>query len=310
MTMPANAAPASVPGAHTAAREAPGRTRPVYWSLRRELWENRWLYIAPIAVAVFTVLVFLAGAVSQPNRVAESLAIGATDSLSALTQSGLGAPMVLMMVTLLVGVFYSLEALQVERRDRSILFWKSLPVSDAATVLSKALVPLVVLPALTCVVIALTQVAMLVLGTALLLLTGGELGAVWTAFPFQLWPAMLYFVAAMTLWHAPFYAWLLLISAWARRAPFLWATVPVLVLTVVERHTFYTSYVTAFLRYRSLGFFNEAVSVGGRANQTVERLPILTPGNFLTSPGLWLGLLFAAACLYAAVRLRRERDPV
>jgi hypothetical protein len=86
--------------------------------------------------------------------------------------------------------------------------------------------------------------------------------------------------------------------------------VPVLVLTVVERHTFYTSYVTAFLRYRSLGFFNEAVSVGGRANQTVERLPILTPGNFLTSPGLWLGLLFAAACLYAAVRLRRERDPV
>jgi len=114
----------------------------------------------------------------------------------------------------------------------------------------------------------------------------------------------------MTLWHAPIYAALLLISSWARRAPFLWATLPLLVLTVVERHTLYTSYVTGFLAHRSLGFFNEAFGVSGPTDQTTEGLPYLTPGNFLTSPGLLLGLLFAALCLVAAVRLRRKRDPV
>jgi len=310
MTLPANAAPANVPAVRTTPAEATRRTRPIYWSLRRELWENRWLYIAPIAVAAFSLLVFFGGAITQPHRVAEGLAIKPAESIGILAEGGLGGPMVLMMVTLIVGVFYSLEALQGERRDRSILFWKSLPVSDAATVFSKAVIPMVVLPALTCALIASTQLAMLVLGTAVLLLTGAEVGPVWAAFPYQLWPVMLYFVVAMTLWHAPFYASLLLVSAWARRAPFLWATLPVLVITVVERHTLYTSNVTAFLRYRSLGFFNEAFAVGDRADKTLARLPTLTPGNFFTSPGLWLGLLFAAACLAAAVRLRRERDPV
>ena len=309
MTMPSNAT-SNVPAARLSAHEALRRTRPIYWSVRRELWENRWIYIAPVAIAAFTLLVFVASALRRPSRVAESLTVRAADSLGVLADSGLGAPMVLMMAALLIGVFYSLEALQGERRDRSILFWKSLPVSDTATVVAKALVPLVVLPALTCLLIAATQLAMLVLGTGVLLLTGGDAGAAWDAFPFLLWPVMVYFVVALTLWHAPIYAALLLISDWARRAPFLWATLPLLVMTVIERHTLYTSYVTAFLADRSLGFFNQAFAFNDRSDQTAERIPYLTPGDFLTSPGLWLGLLFAAACLVAAIRLRRERDPI
>jgi ABC-2 type transport system permease protein len=308
--MPANTVRATVAGEPAPARDGPRGTRPVYWSVRRELWENRWLYIAPAGIAAFILLVFLASAIRQPQRVAESLTVKATDSLGMLAESGLGGPMVIMMATLIIGLFYSLEALQAERRDRSILFWKSLPVSDAATVLSKAIVPLVVLPTLTCVLIAATQLAMLVLGTGVLLVTGGEVGAAWAAFPFVLWPVMVYFVVAQTLWHAPIYAALLLISAWARRAPFLWATLPLLVITVVERHTLYTSYFTAFLAYRSLGFFSAAFASSARADQTAQRIPHLATGNFFTSPGLWLGLLFAAACLVAASRLRRERAPI
>jgi ABC-2 type transport system permease protein len=308
MTMPGTAS-AHVPAAHLSAHGPLRRTRPIYWSVRRELWENRWLYIAPVSIAAFTLLVFVASALRQPTRVAESLTVRAADSLSALADSGLGGPMVIMMATLIIGVFYSLEALQSERRDRSILFWKSLPVSDAATILAKALIPLVVLPVLTCLLIVVTQLAMLVLGTGVLLLTGSDAGAAWAAFPFLLWPVMVYFIIALTLWHAPIYAALLLISAWARRAPFLWAILPLLVLTVVERHTLYTSYVTQFLTYRSLGFFSEAFALSARADQGAERVPFLTPGNFLSSPGLWLGLLFAAGCLVAAIRLRRERDP-
>src|SRR5688572_26427935 len=310
MTMPANAARSRVAAQPASAREAPRRARPVYWSVRRELWENRWLYIAPAGIAAFILVVFLASAIRQPRRVAESLAVRSTDSLGVLADSGLGGPMVIMMAMLLIGLFYSLEALQGERRDRSILFWKSLPVSDSATVLSKAIVPLVVLPVLTCALIAATQLAMLVLGTGVLLLTGADVSAAWTAFPFLLWPVIVYFVVTMTLWHAPIYAVLLLISSWARRAPFLWATLPVLVMIVVERHTFYTSYVTAFLAYRSLGFLNQSFAFAARAGQSADRFPYLTPGNVVTSPGLWLGLLFAGACLVAAVRLRRERDPI
>ena len=51
-----------------------------------------------------------------------------------------------MLTAFLVGVFYCLDALHGERRDRSILFWKSLPVSDLTTVLAKASVPCRVLP--------------------------------------------------------------------------------------------------------------------------------------------------------------------
>jgi ABC-2 type transport system permease protein len=310
MTMPADTAPANVAPVRTRARDAARCTRPIYWSVRRELWENRWLYVAPAGIAAFILLVFVAGSIRQPSRVAESLAVKPADSLGALANTGVGAPMVLLMAMLLIGVFYSLEALQTERRDRSILFWKSLPVSDTATVLSKFMVPVMVLPVLTCVLIAAAQLAMLILGGAVLLLTGSEARAAWAAFPFLLWPAMAYFVAAMTLWHAPVYAGLILISAWSRRAPFLWATLPLLVMIVVERHTFYTSYVTAFLTWRWLGFFSEAFAFAGRTGQSAERLPGLTPGNFFASPGLWLGALFAAACLVAAIRLRREREPI
>ena len=58
-------------------------------------------------------------------------------------------------------MFYCLDALYGERRDRSILFWKSLPVSDLTTVLSKASIPIVVLPLLTFAVTVATQLIML-----------------------------------------------------------------------------------------------------------------------------------------------------
>jgi hypothetical protein len=36
----------------------------------------------------------------------------------------------------------------------------------------------------------------------------------------------------------------------------------------------------------------------------------ITPWRFLSSPGLWIGLAFAAVCLAASVRLRRYREPI
>jgi ABC-2 type transport system permease protein len=114
----------------------------------------------------------------------------------------------------------------------------------------------------------------------------------------------------VVLWHAPVYSWLLLVSAWARRATFLWAVLPFVGVGVFERVAFGTTYVSWFLGYRLIGWFHQAAQVPPHGTAVSEPLAALTPGRYLTTPGLWLGLIFAAACLFAAIRLRRYRGPV
>src|SRR5437016_13261950 len=134
------------------------------------------------------------------------------------------AAALLMLTQLLVGAFYCLDALHGERRDRSILFWKSLPVSDLTTVLSKAIIPLAVLPAIAFALTVCVQLIMLLITSAYLLVHGMSPATTWAHFPvFQNWLVMLYGLIAIAFWQAPIYGWLLLVSAWSRRAAFLWA---------------------------------------------------------------------------------------
>src|SRR6266550_8604536 len=165
------------------------------------------------------------------------------------------AAALLMLTQLLVGAFYCLDALHGERRDRSILFWKSLPVSDLTTVLSKASIPLVVLPLLTFAIIVVMQLIMLLLSTAVLLMSGLGVATLWTPLPlFQMSLVLLYhLVTVHVLWHAPIYAWLLLVSGWARRAVFLWAVLPVVAIQVLEKIAFNSSHFAALLGHRLAG---------------------------------------------------------
>jgi ABC-2 type transport system permease protein len=116
------------------------------------------------------------------------------------------------------------------------------------------------------------------------------------------------------LWHAPIYAWLLLVSGWARRATFLWAVLPLLAVGVFERIAFRTTHFANLLHRRLLGFawdaFNFKTPDGAPIDPHFVPLTQLTPGKFLTTPGLWIGLIFAAIFLAAAVRLRRNREPI
>src|SRR5206468_11277314 len=124
-------------------------SRPMYWSVRRELWENRSIYIAPLAVAGVFLFGFLISTIHLPARMRALSALDPAQQREAIAMPFDIAAALLMLTQLLVGAFYCLDALHGERRDRSILFWKSLPVSDLTTVLSKASIPLVVLPLLT-----------------------------------------------------------------------------------------------------------------------------------------------------------------
>ncbi|MGZ8852341.1 MAG: ABC transporter permease [Thermoanaerobaculia bacterium] len=283
-------------------------TRPMYWSVRRELWENRSIYLAPLIVAAVVLFAALLGTIGLPKRMRAASAFNPAKRSAAIVKPYSMAPAPIMLATFLVGFFYSLDALYGERRDRSILFWKSLPVSDRTTVLSKASIPLVVLPLIAFVLSVVTQVIMLMFSTAVLVGSGLS--------PVRLWAEVRFFegllimpygLAAHALWFAPIYGWLLLVSAWARRAPVLWAVVPLLAISAVERIAFSSSHFCDLLKYRVIGAMTAAFTV---SDGNIDRLSKLDPAKFLSTPGLWVGLLFAAAFLVAAVRLRRNWEPI
>jgi ABC-2 type transport system permease protein len=217
------------------------------------------------------------------------------------------AAIMLILTAFIVGAFYCLDALHGERRDRSILFWKSLPVSDLTTLLSKATIPLVALPLITFVIVVVTHFVMLLWTSALLISHGMSPASTWTYFPlFRNSFILLYGLAAIALWHAPIYGWALLVSGWARRATFLWAVLPLLAISFFEWITFNTAHFASMLKDRLMGFAPEAFAFSTHAVDSAT----ITPGRYLSTPDLWLGLIFAAVFIAAAVRLRRYRGPL
>ena len=286
--------------------------RPIYWSVRRELWENRSIYIAPLAAAGVGMLAFLIG-LGFPHHSMRGQVQDAADQRVMLAMPYAHAVWLLLATALTVGFFYCLDALHGERRDRSILFWKSLPISDLTTVLAKASVPLVVLPLLVFAIAVATHLIMLPLDAAALLVRGAA--ATLRQLPlFQMELVLLYGLMVLALWHAPLYGWLLLVSAWARRAAFLWAVLPLAAICAFERIAFRTSYLSSLLEDRLYGFAEDAFALHRQTGVPVDAhfipLAALTPGKLLTTPGLWIGLACAAIFLVAAARLRRCRDPI
>jgi ABC-2 type transport system permease protein len=308
-----NTEPNSVPDSPLDTRgtalAAMSETRPMYWSVQRELWENRSIYIAPLAAGAVYLLGFLISLGWAPH-----LHHPAAPLLIELAMPYAHAGMLLMLTAFLVGIFYSLDALHGERRDRSILFWKSLPVSDLTTVLSKASIPLVVLPLLAFAITITLQLIMRTVSAAVLLISGQGLTKLWALPLYEMQLVLLYGVIVLTLWHAPIYCWMLLVSGWARRATFLWAVFPPLALAAIEYVAFRTSHLGSLLRERLFGFSGVAFDLTDKNGVPIDAhfIPLaqLAPGRFLSSQGLWLGLIFAALCLVAAVRLRRYQGPI
>jgi ABC-2 type transport system permease protein len=314
MDTQSNAVPDSSLDSQGTVPAALSETRPMYWSVRRELWENRSICIAPLAAAAVYLMGFMISLVWVPRSLREMAADHSTPQLVALAMPYSHAAMLLMVTGLLVGVFYSLDALHGERRDRSILFWKSLPASDFTTVLSKASIPLVILPLLVFAITVSLQLMMLVLKLAALVVTGAGTATPWAPPLFDLEVVLLYSLTVQALWQAPIYCWLLLVSGWARRAAFLWAVLPALAIAALEYVAFHTSYFGSLLHDRLFGFAASAFELKDKSGVPIDPhfIPLaqLTPGKFLSSLGLWIGLMFAAAFFAAAVRLRRYQGPI
>ena len=311
MNTPSNTVPESPIDSQITAAGPMSATRPMYWSVRRELWENRSIYIAPLIVAAVQVFGFAISTIGLADRRRAVLMLDPAHQRSAIEQPYDLAAMMMIFIVFIVGVFYCLDALHGERRDRSILFWKSLPVSDLTTVLSKITIPLLVLPLLAFAITVCVQLIMLLMTSVVLIFHGMSPATTWAAFPVsQNWVVLLYGLVAIALWHSPIYGWLLLVSGWARRATFLWAVFPLLAIGILEKIAFNTSYFASMLKHRLLGFAPGAFDFNPHHSAAIDSLTQLTPGRYLSTAGLWIGLVFAAAFVAAAVRLRRYRGPL
>ena len=280
--------------------------------VRRELWEHRALWIAPLCVAGLLALGTALGRVHIDLDDAERLG-SSPYALLTIVQFVLAIP--LYAVALCVGSYYLLDCLYAERKDRSILFWKSLPVSDGLTVGAKLLVGLVILPFG---VFALALVAQPVY-TAILetRVAVGRLPGIlnWSAGEWLRTEAVMFLVTLFgVLWWAPIAAYLMLVSAWVRRAPILWATLPFVLGPLLEWVAFGTRYLLGFINYRVngiwdiLGVEHANIVTKHGLHPVGTALEVLDFRGALTAIDLWLGLAATVALVYAAIRIRRYRD--
>jgi ABC-2 type transport system permease protein len=287
--------------------------------VRREFWEHRSLWITPLIVAGLLVLAAI------PLHVTSDLSSGPEHILAdARNRVGMftlilwaqTVPQYLVMT--IVVSFYLMDCLYLERKDRSILFWKSLPVADATTVISKLLVALVVVP----LSVYLTAMGASVLFQIILAVrtAHGSLPDVAVAWDTVAWlkvqGLMLYGLVVSMLWFAPLAAALLLVSAWARKNVFLWTTLPPVIAIIMERIAFGTRYTMHLLQYRTWGIWN-ALGVDptpsggvthGRVVSLADLFDHIAMGKAFLNIDLWLGVAVAAVFVTAAVRIRRYRD--
>jgi ABC-2 type transport system permease protein len=295
--------------------------------MKRELWEHRSIFVTPLVIAsvvtlgTLTTLMFAGEFHQQLDLVifgAQNVA-GDTERRAILTGFFVGSSWLFLLGLGVLTIFYALDALYAERKDKSILFWRSLPVTDAETVVSKLLTAILVIPAVAFAGIVVTHLVNLVVTSLWVTSKGGDAGVmIWGSVPiFDNWLATLVVLYAIAVWMSPFVGWFLFVSAFTKRAPLLMGFLPLVLVPMIEG---------IFLRS---GHFAEAVWGRGAkiplfaeidlklffdenkmhvSDDMVSLLSHLDPVKFLTSPGTWLGIIVCGLLVTAAIYVRRYRD--
>jgi len=313
--------------------------------LRREFWEHRGgLLWAPawtaLVLTVFTLFgIVLAEIALRQHGLDRHVHVGMDlntfmtqfpdDKLPELRRGfdvGLvGYAMPLRITLFFVMLFYCIGSLYDERKDRSVLFWKSLPVSDRDTVLAKLATVAIVAPLLTFVASVALQCSFLLIVAVLTLFHGGNpMRMVFgPAEPLALWARMLADVPVMSLWILPSIGWLMFASSFARSKAFLWAVVPPIMLGVLCAMSDLMStlslpnswvWVHVVARAFPIGFRfanieRGHINVGGmRIGEDGPELTWGDLGDTLMDPELWIGAVIGVGLIAAAVHFRRKRE--
>jgi ABC-2 type transport system permease protein len=286
------------------------------WLVRREFWENRAIWIIPTVIGGVMILIALFGRVdlmSIPSQM-PSRAVGGGFLLAVAAT--------FFTVMSIYSTWYLLDCLYADRKDRSVLFWKSLPISDTTTVISKLATALIAIPAVYFAIADLTTLLMAFIISVRASSTVG--GALWQAdLWLQLQTLWLYLIVTTAIWYLPVAAYLLVVSAWAKRAVMLWSILPPLALILAERFFFGTHVVAAQLGERLAGYarvaFHAEPGATAWLNNAVDNDALRTPDSvwnllniagFLSSPETWIGAVAGAAMIVCAIQLRTRRTEI
>jgi ABC-2 type transport system permease protein len=343
---------ATTPRSHAVA--VPHPTRTFQMLLKREFWEHKggFLWTPLIAGAVFLLFNLMAGGVGEmmlskvdPSKTIQvdgkemridMLNLGVlTDKLDPKDMAELGqvvniglyaAASWAFIVFAFVVFFYCLGSLYDERKDRSVLFWKSLPVSDAQTVLSKVVSAVMVAPTLAVFAGVVTMLGFMLVASIFILLHGGNPFTLLFGLgdPLTVIGHLIAAIPVYALWALPTVGWLMLCSAWAKSKPFLWAIMiplfagifvtwfDVMNLFNLESSWFWQHIVVRSLLSAVPGAWVNAAEfnfVKGHTSDVMTQLVNLkTLYSPLLTPQLWIGVVAGAAMIYGAIRLRRWRD--
>lgn len=313
--------------------------------LKREYWEHRGGFVwAPVwtAISVITlsVLGLLWGVWHTSGRFNGEVHIGIPlkqllkkvppeEMVKATLGYDIGMSglwMLIQVVLFFVLFFYLIGALYDDRKDRSVLFWKSLPISNTATVLSKVLMAALGAPLVAfAVTVAMHIVFLLVLTVSALLLDLSPMNIVWgPAEPLRLWSKLFLMVPINALWSLPAVGWLLLASSYARSKPFLWAiALPVAVGVMISWFDVMRAFKLPDVWYvqHVLGRIIGGLVPGSWVwatnldkvirfddNGPVELIRWDVMARIITSPDMWIGVVAGAAMIAGAVYFRRKRE--
>jgi ABC-2 type transport system permease protein len=284
------------------------------WLVRREFWENRAIWMIPAVFGGLLILAALFGQVSIPRLTSPTEMHEAASGFQVIV----GAMFYVVMSV--YATWYLLDCLYTDRRDRSILFWKSLPISDARTVLIKLLIGMIVIPLVYFVAADATA---LIAAFILSIRARASLGtALWQP---EAWSGIqvlwLYSVLTTAIWYLPIAGWLMLVSAWAKRAVMLWAVLPPLVLYILERVFFGTHAIGQVIARRVMGWplvsfhaFGHAWTQGaGLVDNGVVPISVwqfINPSGFFTNAETWIGAAVGAVLIVGAIQLRTRRSEI
>lgn len=296
--------------------------------LKRELQEHPALYVGPLGVNLFvavSALLLVARAIGSAENLRNIVGVInlADEQAREFGRSALiASPMwLVIVVTIAIGYFYFIDCLYAERKERTILFFKSFPITDTETVLSKLCCGIIVLPALSLASFAVTQIFVLIVVSIALAAAGGSPAELWSAGTIlSNWLFTFYVLVSCALWYAPFIAFLVLVSAWAKRAVFLWSVMPFFVIQaeyLLPGRNFVAPLIFGHMSGYPAAAFTSGIAIAGAGPDalaglfeggTLRPLMLIDVGGFLTEPALWVGGIVAAAFVTAAIYLRRYRD--
>lgn len=295
--------------------------------IKREIWEHRSIYVTPVVIAIIVTLSTLA-TLMFASGFAEELDVaifgasnlaGDTERKGALTAYFLGFSWLFLFAVAILTVFYCLDCLYAERKDKSILFWRSLPITDLEAVVSKLLTAIVVIPLVTVAAVIVTHIVNLIFISIWVAAKGGDVGhLIWGSVPLlDNWSAALIVTLAGAVWMSPFVGWFLLVSALTKRSPLLMAFMPLIVIPLVEFIFLRTHYFAeaVFSRRGAIPLFREMDfeaffddETRHLSEQTVSLVAHLDIAQFIISPSVWVGLIVCGLFITATIYVRRYRD--